>query len=97
MPDSRAMAIRNHRWSRSFSTRRCPASIVYKNFVLDKGKLQDVVGDCYRELGPAKTAQVADDIKRLGFQYATKSGTTIAIDDVTIPEEKYAIIAEVQK
>ncbi len=73
-----------------------PRQIVYKNHVQDKGKLRDVVGEVYRELGPAKTSLVADDIKRIGFQYATRSGTTIAIDDVTIPEKKYAIIAEVQ-
>ncbi len=46
---------------------------------------------------PAKTAQVADEIKRLGFQYATKSATTMAMDDVTIPKEKIAILAETQK
>ncbi|HWE63607.1 MAG TPA: DNA-directed RNA polymerase subunit beta', partial [Chloroflexota bacterium] len=74
-----------------------PRQLVYKNFVMDKGKLRDVISDCYAELGPAKTALVADDIKRLGFQYATRSGTTIAINDVTIPKAKYEIIEEVQK
>jgi DNA-directed RNA polymerase subunit beta' len=96
MPDSRAMAIRTT-VGRIIFNEALPRRITFKNFVLDKGKLKDVVGEVYRELGPAKTAQVADDIKRLGFHYATRSGTTIAIDDVTIPEEKYAIIEEVQK
>jgi len=74
-----------------------PRALAYKNEVLDKGKLKDVIGEVYRELGPAKTAQVADDIKRLGFTYATKSGTTMAIGDVTIPAAKEQILADTQK
>ena len=47
-----------------------------------------MIGECYRKLGPAKTRQLADDIKRLGFNYATKSGITMAVADVTIPQAK---------
>jgi len=74
-----------------------PRALAYKNEVLDKGKLKDVIGEVYRELGPAKTAQVADDIKRLGFHYATRSGTTMAIGDVTIPAAKEQILADTQQ
>ncbi len=74
-----------------------PRSLEYKNATMDKGKLRDVIGECYRELGPAMTAQLADDIKRLGFTYATKSATTMAVDDVTIPQEKQGILADAQK
>src|SRR5581483_12331857 len=74
-----------------------PASLPFKNEVLDKGKLRDVIGEVYRVLGPAKTATVADDIKRLGFIYATKSGTTMAISDVTIPAANEEILSATQK
>jgi DNA-directed RNA polymerase subunit beta' len=74
-----------------------PRTLEFKNYTMDKGKLRDVVSECYREFGPAKTAQLADDIKRLGFQYATKSATTMAVDDVTIPAKKAEILAETQK
>ncbi len=74
-----------------------PRDLPFKNDVLDKGKLKDVIGEVYRDLGPAKTAQVADDIKRLGFTYATRSGTTMAIGDVTIPAAKEQILADTQK
>jgi DNA-directed RNA polymerase subunit beta' len=96
VPNSRTQGLRTT-VGRIIFNEALPRQLVYKNEVLDKGKLRDVVGECYRDLGPAKTAQVADDIKRLGFHYATRSGTTIAIDDVTIPEQKQAIIDEVQK
>jgi DNA-directed RNA polymerase subunit beta' len=96
LANSRALALKTT-VGRIIFNEALPRQITYKNFVQDKGKLKDVVGEVYRELGPAKTAQVADDIKRLGFNFATRSGTTIAIDDVTIPPIKYDIIAEVQK
>ena len=96
LPGSRALALKTT-VGRIIFNEALPRQLIYKNEALDKGRLKDVVGECYRDLGPAKTAQVADDIKRLGFQYATRSGTTIAIDDVTIPPVKYTIIDEVQK
>ncbi|MDB5074122.1 MAG: rpoC [Chloroflexi bacterium] len=95
VPKSRALGLKTT-VGRIIFNEALPRQIEYKNFVQDKGKLKDVVGEVYRDLGPAKTSQVADDIKRIGFQYATRSGTTIAIDDVTIPKKKYAIISEVQ-
>jgi DNA-directed RNA polymerase subunit beta' len=96
IPNRRAMVLKTT-VGRVIFNEALPRQLVYKNLVMDKGKLRDVIGDCYAELGPAKTALVADDIKRLGFHYATKSGTTIAIDDVTIPLRKYEIIDEVQR
>ena len=41
-----------------------------------------------RRYGNEDTAQVLDAIKRLGFRYATQSGTTIAIADITMPTEQ---------
>ncbi len=37
---------------------------------------------------------MADEVKDMGFKYATRSGTTIAIADITIPPEKSTIIAQ---
>ncbi len=74
-----------------------PAALPFKNDTLDKGKLKDVIGEVYSVFGAAKTANVADDIKRLGFTYATRSGTTMAISDVTIPKAKVEILAQTQK
>ena len=45
-----------------------------------------------RRYGNEDTAQVLDAIKRLGFRYATQSGTTIAIADITMPTEKDVIL-----
>ncbi len=74
-----------------------PDKLRYVNEVLDKGKLQDLVSTCYQKLGPEVTAKLVDDIKGIGFKYATKSGTTIAISDITVPEAKQEILEQVSQ
>ena len=74
-----------------------PDELRYVNEVLDKGKLQDLVGLCYQRLGSAATAKLVDDIKSIGFRYATKSGTTIAVSDITVPAVKKEILEQVSQ
>lgn len=73
------------------------ANFQITNCVIDKKNLGSLVGRCARTHTVAKTAEILDQIKRLGFRFATQSGTTIAIDDVTIPPEKKAILDEAEK
>ena len=42
------------------------------------------------------TSEVLDDIKTLGFKYATKSGITIAINDIEVPQQKNAIFGKAE-
>jgi DNA-directed RNA polymerase subunit beta' len=70
-----------------------PDAIPYRNEIQDKGSLRDVVAEVYALYGEDKTAYVADEIKRLGFHYATNSGITMSVADITIPEAKPGIIA----
>jgi len=72
-----------------------PPKLRFYNEVLDKAGLKALVGRAYQELGPEGTAELVDKIKDLGFKYATKSGITVAIEDLTIPEDKTAILDEV--
>jgi DNA-directed RNA polymerase subunit beta' len=67
------------------------------NCVIDKTKLVQLVGRCARNHSVTKTAEILDQIKRLGFRFATQSGTTIAIDDITVPPQKKDILAEAEK
>jgi len=69
-----------------------PEEMRYVNDVLDKGSLQKLVGKCYQVIGAERTTDVVDEIKNIGFQYATRSGTTIAISDLTVPKEKAEIV-----
>jgi DNA-directed RNA polymerase subunit beta' len=64
----------------------------YFNEVVDRAGLKRIVAGLIRRYGNEDTAQVLDAIKRLGFRYATQSGTTIAISDITMPGEKDSIL-----
>ncbi len=55
---------------------------------MKKENLRQVIGECFKEYGRSKTTDLADEIKRLGFYYATKAGATVAISDVKVPEGK---------
>jgi len=69
-----------------------PPKLRFHNSVLNRSELKALLGQAYQELGPEATAELADSIKEIGFKYATQSGITIAIEDLTIPEEKAAIL-----
>ena len=49
----------------------------------------------YHRLGLEGTAELVDAIKEVGFQYAMRSGITIAIDDIHVPAEKHRILDDV--
>ncbi len=71
-----------------------PKPLQFANQVMDKKKLSDFVGVCYELMGPMVTADVVDEIKRLGFTYATVSGMTIAVSDISVPDSKQTVLDE---
>ncbi|MBI5034274.1 MAG: DNA-directed RNA polymerase subunit beta' [Chloroflexi bacterium] len=72
-----------------------PPGFRFVNDALDKKKLKELVAEVYAKLGSENTAEIVDRIKEIGFKYATRSGLTIAIDDITVPPEKYVILDRV--
>ena len=72
-----------------------PEELRFRNEEMEKGNLRQLVAECYHKLGSEATATMVDEIKDLGFKYATRSGLTIAVSDITIPEEKERILREV--
>ena len=73
-----------------------PVQLRYVNDVLDKSKLNDLVARCYLWLGLDATTNLVDAIKNIGFEYATHSGTTIAVSDFVVPVEKQRILGEIE-
>jgi DNA-directed RNA polymerase subunit beta' len=71
-----------------------PSEFQFYNQVMDKATLKRLVLDCYRLLGSAPTVAVLDNLKQLGFEYATKSGTTIAARDIEVPRDKAKLLEE---
>lgn len=72
-----------------------PDALRYVNEVLDKGRLKALVAGCYRLLGLEATGNLVDRIKNIGFQYATRSGSSIAVSDFTIPKSKDEILRDI--
>jgi len=70
--------------------------IDFINQTMDRKMLKDVVARCYEVLGNEDTAEVVDNIKRIGFEYATQSGITIAVNDLRVPAEKAQLIADAE-
>ncbi|HMB23546.1 MAG TPA: DNA-directed RNA polymerase subunit beta', partial [Anaerolineales bacterium] len=71
-----------------------PSEVQFVNEKLDKGGVKDLIADVYELSGQEKTTDVADAIKALGFEYAMRSGTTLAVADISIPPERKEIIEE---
>ena len=76
----------------------------FVNMVMDKKQLANLIDICYRRAGDKKTVILADQLKNLGYIYATKAGISICIDDMKIPakkgkllEEAYSEVQEIQK
>ena len=61
--------------------------------VMDKKALGKLVAACYNSFGATRTAQVIDDVKRLGYHFACIAGMTVAVTDCIVPPKKKEIIA----
>ncbi len=67
------------------------------NKQMDKGSLKKLLGQMYLEYGGAKAACLADALKRLGYKYATLSGTTISIADLSVPSVKKELLKSAEE
>ncbi len=71
-----------------------PVEIGYINELLNKKRLISLVHEVFRKCGNYRTAEFLDDLKEIGFTYATKGGLSVSISDVVIPKEKEDIITK---
>ena len=62
--------------------------------VMNKKALGKLVANCFNAFGATRTAEVIDDVKRLGYHFACIAGMTVAISDVIVPPQKKEIIAQ---
>jgi DNA-directed RNA polymerase subunit beta' len=65
-----------------------PKSMPFVNGMLKKKGLQQLVQRCYLTTGLENTVEMLDSLKQVGFTYATRSGMSIGIHDLIIPEDK---------
>ncbi len=71
-----------------------PEGIEFKNELLNKKRVQAFVEDVYKAKGTKVTCKFLDDIKTLGYEYATRAGITFGAEDLVVPNEKKEIVAK---
>ena len=76
---------------------RLPAEMPYVNGLLKKRGLSSLVSYCQLNLGREKTVGMLDELKELGFHFATVSGMSIGIDDMVVPGQKEELVDDAQK
>lgn len=69
----------------------------YWNIVMKKKNIGALVDYVFKEGGISITAEFLDNLKDLGFKFATTAGISVSIDDIKVPETKIAKIAEAKK
>ena len=67
------------------------------DFTTKKKQLGQIVDRTIKKHGPSVTAQVLDDIKSNGYKYSTLAAISISVLDMTVPDQKKAIIAQAEK
>jgi DNA-directed RNA polymerase subunit beta' len=62
------------------------------NTTLKKKEISSLINGCYRQVGLKETVVFADQLMYMGFNYATKAGISIGVDDMVVPEQKKKIL-----
>nr|YP_005090047.1 DNA-directed RNA polymerase beta' chain [Fucus vesiculosus]CAX12427.1 DNA-directed RNA polymerase beta' chain [Fucus vesiculosus] len=67
-------------------------SKIFSNNIINKKELKKIIEWAFNNYGQRKAAYFVDQLKGLGFEYATKSGISISIEDLRIPPVKTTLM-----
>ncbi|MGE0353790.1 MAG: DNA-directed RNA polymerase subunit beta' [Gemmatimonadales bacterium] len=76
---------------------RLVAELGFRDDVMKKKALSDLVLQSYMRAGLADTVMLLDRLKEFGFRFATHGGISIGIEDLEVPAEKVTLIDEAEK
>ncbi len=74
-----------------------PEEMPFINGLLKKKGLTQLVHYCYLRFGLHVTVKMLDEVKNLGFLYATRAGISIGIDDMVVPASKPQLVRDAEK
>ncbi len=74
-----------------------PKELPFYNILMAQKMLKNVINDCFAMADGRKSLKLLDDLKELGFKYATLAGLSIGLTDLRVPPEKQDIIDRTQK
>ena len=74
-----------------------PKELPFYNVLMAQKMLKTVINDCFAMADGRKSLKLLDDLKELGFKYATLAGLSFGLLDLRVPPEKQDIIDRTQK
>ncbi len=69
----------------------------FRNHIVDKKGLKQLVAWAYKTHGTAVTSAMADNLKDLGFRYATQAAVSISVDDLKVPAAKQDLLGQAEE
>ena len=70
----------------------CPEGFAFQNEAMTSKRLDKVMSAIYSQYGQDETARIADELKDLGFRYATSSGLSVGMNDFSDLKELSTIV-----
>ncbi|NJK33752.1 MAG: DNA-directed RNA polymerase subunit beta' [Oscillatoriales cyanobacterium SM2_2_1] len=67
--------------------------LVFRNRTVDKGQLKRLIAWAFTNFGASAAAEMADELKNVGFRFATQAGVSISVDDLQVPSVKKELLA----
>jgi DNA-directed RNA polymerase subunit beta' len=74
-----------------------PEDYEFVNREINKKSLVSIISDCINKYPASVVTKILDNIKEIGFKYATRSGITVAIEDIVVPEKKKEILEAAER
>jgi len=101
--ESRKTDVTQNQYTVETTVGRClfndilPEKMPFYNMTMSQRRLSKVISDCFELAGSAETIELLDNIKDMGFKYATLAGLSFGLMDLKIPERKHEIIQDTEK
>ena len=74
-----------------------PKDHAFVNKTIDRGEVGKIIDRLIEDRPWSEVVEIIDGLKDLGFYYATHSGLSFSLDDITIPPQKKKIVDEAGK
>ena len=97
VPSKRSKKCVETTYGRLIFNNQLPKNFDFVNEKLNKSALSKIIASIIEKFGVNQASICLDNIKNIGFEYATISGITWGMDDLMVPKEKPQIIKEAQK
>ena len=70
---------------------------LFLNQCFDKTRLRNLIAWVLFTKGEKETIEIVEKLKSLGFQFATRAGISLSIDDLKIPLEKVPLVSQAKQ